>query len=326
MSDVLRWSAAAGLAMFASCGNDSSNGRVEDAASEVSPDASAASDSTSEGDGIDVADVGGGADGADGGDGVDGAHGPEGQVPLTTIRAFRCRPAAVSGLVDIAEVDGLKGASIAITPSDTECHYDLIYRATPDASPVVLSRAAGGFLWAIAGKAPSGRVVVCASDIQHRADPGGVAASGELARTIDSVRLSCAARADDGHWGPFTTLVDTDGTYAAWALGLEQSDARADGFRVAWVRDVSFQFLSLTDAGRPSTDGVWTTDFVAHADGTLGIGASRRVSDIMGGVEGSEGGAWLPTASEKEALGDAIDFGDGACGGPAGCALPAATP
>ncbi len=321
MSDLVRRAVVAGLAILASCGNDATSGQhtedaVGDAVAETATGVLDAQDGAADG----AADIGA-ADAPE-----REATSPETQTPFKVVRAFRCRPAAVSALADIAEVDGQKGATVAITPVDSECHYDLVYRAAPDATPVVLSRAAGGFLWAIAGRAPSGRVVACASDIQHRADSGGVAATGELARTIDSVRLSCAARADDGHWGPFTTLVDTDGTYAAWALGLEQSDARADGFRVAWVRDVSFQFLSLTDVGRPSTDGVWTTDFVAHADGTLGIGASRRVGAIMGGVEGSEGGAWLPTASEKTALGDAIDFGDGACGGPAGCALPGATP
>lgn len=314
------WLAA--VAMLAACGNDASSGRrVGDAVGDA------------HGDGAEDAhgDVAGGGHATDTGDaeGVVETRADASDVVANVVRTFRCRPGAVSGVTDIADVDGLKGAAIAIAPVDAECHYDLLYRASPDATPVVLARAAGaagGYLWAIAGQAPSGRVVVCASDIAHHADPGGAAAPGELARTTDSVRLACAARAGDGHWGPLTTVVDTDGTYAAWALGLEASDARADGFRVAWVRDGTFQFLNLTDAGRGSADGIWTTDFTVHEDGSLSIGGSRREGDLMGDGQASDGGAWVPGAPEREELGGVIDFGDGACGGPAGCTLPPVTP
>ena len=90
---------------------------------------------------------------------------------LEAMKSFDCLPGAISAPTPIADVSGEPGAEVVILPTPQACQFELGYRDS-GGTVTPLSRAAGGYLLAPAGRTPAGDVVVCASNLVRRADSG----------------------------------------------------------------------------------------------------------------------------------------------------------
>jgi len=225
--------------------------------------------------------------------------------PIEVVREFRCDPTAIVGEVDVAEVHGA-AATLALRPAGAgPCTYDLLYKEAGQA--VVLSAEPASFLLTIAGKAPSGRVVVCASEVEHTASDG-------LRRT-ERARIVCAAREPGAAaFSALSPVVTPDGAWAAWVLGLEEG---ASDYRLVWGRDFSFQFFNTGGLGRPPEDGLYATSFVF--DGGFAVGSTEKVGPFPEPAAEDFGG-WAPTGEELEAFKEWVpDTSDGECAPPLGC-------
>ena len=246
--------------------------------------------------------------------------------PIEIVRSFVCDPAAVASPVAISDVSGLPGATIDIQPTATACMYDLVFRDA-DGSRQALSKVEdpGGYLLAIGGVAPSGDLVVCASNIGHEADPDAAERSdGRFDHRITGVTLECAARVGAA-WTELATVVAPDGDYAAWIAGLQGADGGSSSFKIVWIRDFSYQFLNLGDIGRPDPDGIYETEVTVDA-GQLAIGETTLLHDEVVPREARENEPWQPTAAELEEYGEWIQVDAGLCGPPTGCLDPDAAP
>ncbi len=247
----------------------------------------------------------------------------EGPKPLQVVREFTCDPGAITRDTAVSDVQNMEGATVDIRPLPGEagsCNYHLLFRDL-DGTVSQLSPAddPGGYLLAIAGRSPAGHVMVCASDIDHDVDPEGTSVlPGEQPRRIDGVGIDCAVRAG-GHWSSLARVIEPDGDWAAWVVGLEAADSGNATFRVVWIRDFSFQFLNLSDEGRPVGDGIYATVVSLADDGALQVGATELISELIVPQEAHEYGAWEPTDDELDELGEFITPDDGDCPPPYGC-------
>lgn len=182
--------------------------------------------------------------------------------------------------LQLSGVEGGPGV-IALRPADAPCTFDLMY-AEDDAQTAV-SASPGGYLLSMGAEADAQRVI-CASRIEHRAtDDGGQPdlAGDRVQRETTGVALQCAAWSD-GVWGPLQTLIEPSLDWAPWVLGVE---ATGDGgFRVRYDRDFSFQFMNLTQAGRPPEDGTYAIDLQIGAGGLMVANAPERVADDVAGA------------------------------------------
>ena len=182
--------------------------------------------------------------------------------------------------LQLSAIDGGSGV-IALRPAAEPCTFDLMY-AEDDAQDVI-SAVPGGYLLSMGAEA-DGQRVVCASRIEHRAtDDGGRpdVAGDRVQRETTGVALQCAAWTD-GVWGPLQTLIEPSLDWAPWVLGVE---ANGDGaFRVRYDRDFSFQFMNLTQAGRPDEDGTYAIDLQVGDDGLMVASAAERVANDVAGA------------------------------------------
>ena len=182
--------------------------------------------------------------------------------------------------LQLSDIDGGSGV-VALRPAAEPCTFDLVY--AEDDAEAVLSATPGGYLLSMGAEADAQRVV-CASRIEHRVtDDGGQpdVTGDRVQRETTGVALQCAAWTD-GAWGPLQTLIEPSLDWAPWVLGVE---ARGEGaFRVRYDRDFSFQFMNLTQAGRPAEDGTYAIDMRIGADGLMVVGAPERVADDVAGA------------------------------------------
>ena len=176
--------------------------------------------------------------------------------PIPVDHSFQCDSGAVGAELDVAEVAGAHG-HVSIRPAG-DCTFDLLHRSAPGATAEVLSAAPGGYLLVAAASGPTGETVVCGSNVHHEADPEAASAGGAATfRRSTSVPLECASLR--GHqWARTRTVVAAEPTWAAWIVDVV-AGPEPHRFRIRWIRDASFQFLNVTDRGRPPTDGLWET-------------------------------------------------------------------
>ncbi len=225
---------------------------------------------------------------------------PDPAPPIELIREFQCVPNAVSTVTDIADVQGLPGAVISIAPTEEDCLFELAFRDAAGVSASLSKGTPGGYLLAVGGVTPGGDLMVCASNIQHSRTYPATDSGAPHERRIDRVTVECATRSS-GTWSPLQPIVEADGPWAAWVVGIEASDSRASAFRVLWIHDFSYQFLNLSNKGRPAEDGLYATTFVRTSDGDVIVEAAQRVSDVI--PKGSaEHEPWTPTEQERAAL------------------------
>ena len=248
---------------------------------------------------------------------------PVAPKPLEVVREFTCDPAAIPGDTAVSDVQNLPGATVDIRPladEDEQCSYHLVFRDV-DGAMTQLSPPddPGGYLLAIAGQSPAGHVMTCASDIDHDLDPEGASATrGEQPRRINDVGIDCAVRSGDA-WTPLSRVIEPDGDWAAWVVGLEAANDGSPTFRVLWIRDFSFQFLNLSDAGRTVGDGIYATLVSVDAEGEIEVGPTELVSERIVPEEAHEHGGWDPTDAELQELDGYVVKDDGDCPPPYGC-------
>ncbi len=194
--------------------------------------------------------------------------------PIAVDHSFQCDATAVGAELVVAEVAGTR-AAVSIRPAEG-CTFDLLYRNGPGATPEIVSAAPGGYLLVAAAQSTTGETLVCGSNVHHEPDPEAGATGGEAtARRSTEVPLECAAwRAN--RWQPLSTVVDAEPTWAAWIVDVT-AGPEPHRFRLRFIRDASFQFLNVTDRGRPPTDGLWETTVDVGQCG-LTIAVPRQLS------------------------------------------------
>lgn len=213
----------------------------------------------------------------------------ENEVPVTVVREFICDPEAVGSQMPVADTVGAPGEGVVIEPGAAPCSFTLVYQA--GASRSVLSSAPSGFLLTAARKFSDGVRAVCASEVVHR-DVG----SGR--REVDEVLLHCWTSAT-ASFTATTVAVKPDGAWAAWIHGLEPIPGRTGAFYALWARDFSFQFMNMSDQGRPETDGIYRTELFFDG-GALTVGATTKVSSRTNPFAGTTARPWVPTPEDLE--------------------------
>lgn len=220
------------------------------------------------------------------------------------MRLFECRQDAMPPELPVASVSG-PSAQVLIRASGTgPCLFDLLVRE-PGREDVVLSASPGGYLLTVAARLDGGTLVVCASRTDHTP-------LGQGFHRVDAVTVECG-RVGDGAPDLLAPVVVPEGDYAAWVRDLAPDGA---GAVLTWARDFSFQFLNLTDAGRPAEDGIYRTELSGGAK----PGATTIVSAVQNPLAESVASGWEPTQEEKEDMAGTIDFDPGPC--TAGCSEP----
>ncbi len=184
---------------------------------------------------------------------------------------------ATPSALELAPVAG-DGGAVAIDPTAEACQFHLVHHEA--GAEARLTDRPGGYLLA-AGVADGAARVVCASRIEHRAAPGPAAGAKTLRETL-GVTLECA-RGEAGAFGPLQPVLPASPDWAPWIASIETLPAQPGRYRLTYERDFSFQFLNLTDAGRPATDGTYTVDFGFAADGTLRADDPERAAPGMTG-------------------------------------------
>jgi hypothetical protein len=229
----------------------------------------------------------------------------------------------------VASVTGDPGAVVFIRPGGlalnvpgvpdgapwaADCKYQLLHRA-PDGAETPLALTPSGFLFVAAFRTRGGADVVCVNDLRH-SDGGG----GE--RHLDAVVIACAARPPGGAFGPLTQVVVPDGAWAAWLRTLAERDGADGRLALRYVRDFSFQFMNMSDTGRPETDGVYELGLRLGADGSLTAepGAPAKVSARTNPLAEAPVEPWRPDRTDEGQLREVFDFGEGAC--VEGCTSP----
>lgn len=274
-----------------------------------------------------------GTDGTDGTSGVDGTPGADGtdgtgaievieqptgpvieageELPVTVSRGFECQAANAGERMVVAQVLGGDGATVQITPTDpASCQYALVYHEA-DGTPHTLSEAGSGYLF-VAARKDGDITVVCASDIRHSADP----ARGSTGRRTDAVPIQCAAR-QGGSWSALVDVV-TPTDAAAWIRGISADPETPGRYLVRYARDFSFNVLNMSDNGRPADDGIYEQAFDVGSAGVV-VGTGTKVEDVSNPLAGGTFEKWEPSADDKAAMSDFIDFSDGPC--PNGCPI-----
>jgi hypothetical protein len=221
-------------------------------------------------------------------------------VPTTAVvmRQFTCDDAVAAGSMPVADVAGAAGEQLVIKPAGSPCSFHLVHRAGTAESP--LSSQPAGYL--IASARLSGGVrVACASEEQHHA----VAGTPNLFET-DSVQARCWASSTTA-FSASTVAVTAEADWAAWVKDVSPHATRVGAWTLTWVRDSTFQFGTMTDHGRPATDGVYETVLVW--DGTaLTAETAVKVSSVTNPFAGAPVTRWEPTPQDVSDLGGFIDF------------------
>jgi len=227
-------------------------------------------------------------------------------LPVVRIREFRCNEGAVSDGAEIGAIVGEPGAGLMISPAGG-CTFGLAYRSSTG-TPLSLSTSPRGYLLGQGARAASGVTLACASVVVH----APTAVSGVL--ETQGVELECFAIRPDESVAS-VVAVPVNGEYAAWVASVTASTGVAGRFVVEWVRDFSFQFLNISDEGRPATDGVYATEIELNGD-QLTVGATSLVSSSTK-PEDQPAEPWVPSDEEKARFGPHMVLPDGPDGGPA---------
>ncbi len=240
------------------------------------------------------------------------------ELPVEVVRVFDCIPEGVGDRLGLTDLTGGPVGEIAIRPHDrAECQYHVY--ADVGGQEVRLSAVPSGYLFA-QGHQVSDLAIVCVNDIQHSRAPNG-------RRTIDAVRIACAVATD----GVFTALADVvapatepptdrrrpsaEGGFAPWIRVIE---ADAEGWAMSYIRDSTFQFMNLSDNGRPAEDGVFRVEIRSSSPQSgIVVGATDKITSITNPASGAPAEPWVPSDEERLQLEGVVSFDDGPC--PTGC-------
>lgn len=235
------------------------------------------------------------------------------ELPIAVSRAFHCNQAAVGASLPIADVAGAPGEALVIAPAGASpCTFHLAHRSDAGVD-TPLSSSPGGFLLGAAASL-GGVTMACVSDVVHQPAPG----ASPTAREVVEVPIRCWANAGAG-WTLALDAVPGTSQAAAWVHSLEAVPNTSGAFTLSFVRDSTFQFLNLSDFGRPASDGLHAVPLSLGGNAVL-AGAATQVSSSVH-VGASTVTASVPTADDEAHLEGLADFDAGACA--QGCLLDA---
>lgn len=221
---------------------------------------------------------------------------PDGEFLLTVDRAFECdaslvgEGAVMAELLDGAGTIGIRSAS----PAD--CTFNLVFSDSSGAERI-LSTEPGGFILGGGRELSGGDTVVCANNLHTSAE------GSDASRRIDAVTIDCAVRRN-GAWSPLSPVVVPDGPWAPWLRDVVETES---GLVLRYTRDFSFQFLNMSDNGRPPEDGIYETA-LSTVGPEVRSGVTRKIADKTNPLANGTSLAWEPTEADKAELGDLIDF------------------
>jgi hypothetical protein len=234
---------------------------------------------------------------------------PGEELPATLQRTFNCRPDQVGQELLMATLEGSSKDRVVIRPSGGQaCHYDLIYLSENGDEHVISGKDASGYLFTRVLKTSTGVTVVCVNNIRHHPLEGEI-------HEIDTVTIDCARR-KQGSWTALRPMVTPDGEWAAWLRTFQEDASQSHPFRLTFTHDFSFQFMNLTDAGRPTEDGLYEVGFSVTDDG-FDAEEPSLVSEFLNPVAGGKFVKWNPTEQEKIDYAEFMTMDDGPC--PNGC-------
>jgi hypothetical protein len=225
---------------------------------------------------------------------------PSARAAAFNAREFTCDRTAVTAETALRPVAGADGESLAVAPTGEPCTYHLLYRDAHGGVQRLTDKPALTIIAHAQRFADTGNVqtrVVCASPMDHRASSTKSTDSTLANRILQGAQLLCTTDRGAG-FAKLAKLVDGGNDYAAWIVDLAavpvpaaahdgdddgDDDGKADlrAFAATWVRDSSFQFFNLSDAGRPATDGVYQTTFTVDARGKVRAGATIKLSSSI---------------------------------------------
>jgi hypothetical protein len=202
---------------------------------------------------------------------------------VTSGHEFTCDTGAVTGDTVLRELGAGAGA-LVLRPTGDPCRYHLLHRGSDGNDHMLSGQPAMYFVVAAVtvASATGPSTVVCATALEHHAVDAASTTAHRVRRTITGAALVCAAQRD-GQWSATRTLVDGGDGFAAWAYDVEA--APSGRFLVRWVRDSTFEYLHLANAGRPSTDGVYETTFELGPDRAPSMLATAQTSADMVAVD-----------------------------------------
>ncbi len=242
--------------------------------------------------------------------------GAAGDLPIERVRGFTCDEAAAAASPEVSDVAGAAGELLFITPSGTApCTFHLAHRGDGGVE-TRLSVSPSGYLVASAAAA-AGLTMACASDAMHYAVPGGPA----TAREVHQVPIRCWASAGTT-WTQPLEVVAADLNHAAWVVSVVPEPATSGAFTLTFTRDSTFQFLNLSDFGRPGTDGTWSVPLTLVGNSVVAGAATQLSPSVHSSPANST--AWEPTPAEQAHYAGLMDFDAGPCAG--GCLLDAGLP
>lgn len=200
---------------------------------------------------------------------------PPPRTGLEVVREFTCVPPSSNDDDVLFSLEGRSTESVAIRPQGSNCQFALILKRP--SRDLVLTNRPGGYLLGVSDGQP-GRGALCVSNIVHGIDTAASnVASTSMAHRIQRVDLECSVELAADQWSPLFTIVQGGSDFAAWPSWVTFDDSRKQ-WVAGWVRDFSFQFLNISDRGRPETDGVYETSFTISQE-QLVLGATRKVAD-----------------------------------------------
>lgn len=211
-----------------------------------------------------------------------------GREGLQVVREFTCVPPASSADDVLFVIDGRPEESVAIRPSGGNCQFELVLKRS--SSDVLLTQKPGGYLVGVSTGAP-GRGAVCVSNIIHGLDTAAPnVALADKAHRIERVTLECAVEWSDNEWTSLSTIVEGSNDFAAWPSYVAFNEETKQ-FKVGWVRDFSFQFLNISDRGRPSSDGLYETVFSVLQQRVTPVSTTKLADTVASDSSVTVGGA-----------------------------------
>jgi len=213
--------------------------------------------------------------------------------PITAVErqtTFTCNPAGMGAEPVVWRSDD-GDARLVLEAAGGPCNYHVFYES--GGARQQLSDSPSGYLLTVAAArpGPGGDVVACITDIDH-------APSGGSQHEIDGVSLACAWRLD-GAWTTLTRLVSPD-DWAPWPREITLHPD--DTITVRYVHDFTFQFMNLSNDGRPPEDGLYELRYDLRAAAEL---SDEQVSpDVVS--RGDEMQDFVPTEDERADFDDVV--------------------
>lgn len=203
------------------------------------------------------------------------------------VRAFTCVPAPPGNLQDVLDMDARPGETVAIRATASACQFELLLQRT--GGSLRLDREPSGYLVGTSEGA-TGHGAICFANIHHRVDTAAPRLSqGREGHRIDRVDVECAVELEGGNWSQVGVVVEGGTDWAAWPSSVTWDEALGT-WKVAWIRDSRFQFLSLNERGRPPSDGLFETEIRSTSTGPVPFKTTKVNDQTLSDPSVTDGG------------------------------------